>query len=81
MKKIAVIALSFSLASSAAFAQGGPPGPAPGLAGSNGVIGISNAPGIVIAGGLGTSGIVLGVLGLLLLAGLGGSSCSTTVCN
>ena len=77
MKKIAVIALSFSLASSAAFAQGGSPpgpGPAPGLSDSNGVIGISNAPGIVIAGGLGTSGIVLGALGLLLLAGLGGSA-------
>ena len=78
MKKIAVIALSLSLASSAAFAQGGSPpgpgpGPAPGLADSNGVIGISDAPGIVIAGGLGTSGIVLGALGLLLLAGLGGS--------
>ena len=76
MKKIAVIALSLSLASSAAFAQdGGPPGPGsdPVPADDNAVIGISNAPGIVIAGGLGTSGIVLGALGLLLLAGLGGS--------
>ena len=67
MKKIAVIALSLSLASSAAFAQeGSPTDPV-----VPGAVGADTAPGVVIAGGLGTGGIVLGVFGLVLLAGLG----------
>ena len=80
MKKIA-IALALSLAATSAFA-GGANEPVftvePGVA-----VVQDDAPGVIIAGsfGLGTGGIVLGTLALLLLAGLGNSSCSTTVCN
>ena len=74
MKKIAVIALALSLASTAAFAQGDGANPPPPGAVAPGV-----APGIVIAGGIGTAGIVLGILGLLVLTGLGGSSGTTTI--
>ena len=72
MKKIA-IALALSLAATSAFA-GGANEPVytvePGVA-----VVPDDAPGVVIAGsfGLGTGGIILGALGLLLLAGLGGS--------
>lgn len=61
MKKIAVIALALSLISSASFAQG-----------TDSTVQPAPAPGVVIAGGVGVGGIVLGVLGLLVLAGLGG---------
>ena len=70
MKKIAVIALSLSLASSAAFAQE----PGPTASGASDVVGGIPAPEVVIVGGFGASGIVLGAFGLLLLAGLGGSA-------
>ena len=70
MKKIAVIALSLSLASSAAFAQeGSPTDPV-----VPGAVGAETAPVVVIAGGFGAGGIVLSVFGLFLLAGLGGSA-------
>ena len=82
MKKIAVIALSLSLASSAAFAHVDvnvgdhehDDSPVALISGG------STVPGVVIAGGVGvgTGGIILGALGLLLLAGLGGSSNTTT---
>ena len=77
MKKIAVIALSLSLASSAAFAQDRRPSDPvdPGIDGSIDVPVVTGyAPGVVIAGGFGAGGIVLGVFGLFLLAGLGGSA-------
>ena len=74
MKKIAVIALALSLASTAAFAQGDGANPP----GAVGAVAPGVAPGIVIAGGIGTAGIVLGILGLLILTGLGGSSSTTT---
>ena len=64
MNKIAAIALSISLVSSAAFAQATPPAGPPVVPG--------NPPTVLIAGGIGTGGIVLGALGLLLLTGLGG---------
>lgn len=72
--KMTAIALALSLAATSVVAQPTPQGnpPAPGLVSS------TPPPGLVIAGGLGTSGIVLGALGLLLLAGIGGSSCTTT---
>ena len=79
MKKIAVIALALSLASTAstaAFAQGDGANPPP--PGAVGAVAPGLAPGIVIAGGIGTAGIVLGILGLLILTGLGGSSSTTT---
>lgn len=76
MKKIAVIALALSLASTAAFAQGDGANPPP--PGAVGAVAPGVAPGIVIAGGIGTAGIVLGILGLLILTGLGGSSSTTT---
>ncbi len=69
MKKIAVIALTLSLISSAALAQD--------ASGASAVV-PGAAPGVVIAGGIGAGGIVLGVVGLLVLAGLGGSSSNTT---
>ena len=81
MKKIAVIALSLSLASSAAFAHVDvnvgdhkhDDSPAALISGG------STVPGVVIAGGVGvgTGGIILGALGLLLLAGLFGSANTT----
>ena len=66
MKKLAVIALSLSLASTAVFAQTTPPvtPPAPAVA-------PSNAPVVVVAGGIGAGGIILGLLAIILLAGLG----------
>jgi hypothetical protein len=62
MKKIAAIALGLSLVSSAVVAQTTTAPAVP----------TDGAPEVVIAGGIGAGGIVLGALGLLLLAGLGG---------
>lgn len=72
--RMTAITLALSLAATSVVAQPAPPGtpPAPGIVVAGG------PPGIIIAGGVGTGGIVLGLLGLLLLAGLGGSSCTTT---
>lgn len=63
MKKLATIALSLSLASSAAFAQGTTP---------TDLVQPSPSQTVIIAGGVGTSGLVIGLAGLLLLAALGG---------
>lgn len=60
MNKITAIALSASLVSSAAFAQSTP------------TIVPTEPPEVLIAGGIGTGGIILGVFGLLVLASLGG---------
>ena len=72
--RMTAITLALSLAATSVVAQPAPQGtpPAPGL------VVATSPPGIIIAGGLGTSGIVLGLLGLLVLAGIGGSSCTTT---
>jgi predicted outer membrane protein len=63
MKKIA-FALALSLTATSAFAQGAEVTP-------------NAPPQVVIAGGIGTGGLVLAALGLLLLTGLGGSSDTT----
>ena len=64
MKKIALIAFTLSLISSASFAQTTPP--------VDSTVQPVPAPAVVIAGGVGVGGIVLATFGLLLLAGLGG---------
>ena len=63
MKKIALIAFTLSLISSASFAQTPP---------VDSTVQPVPAPAVVIAGGVGVGGIVLATFGLLLLAGLGG---------
>lgn len=76
MKKIAGLALVLSMAATSVLAQGTPNPCVPGQAlGTDGVCraitGLSRAPGLVIAGGVG-GGMAIGLLGLLLLIGLGG---------
>lgn len=71
--RMTAIALALSLAATSVVAQPAPQGTPP----ASGIV-AAGPPGIVIAGGVGVGGIVLGALGLLLLAGLGGSSCTTT---
>ncbi len=80
MKKTA-IALALSLAATSAFAK--EPGKLefPNIHIPSRAAGGGTAPGIVIAGGLGTSGFVLGALGILVLPGTCVTSCSTTARN